>query len=279
VHVSCSRCYEPRRIAFADDRLLARPFAGTRFCCAKTRRNGETGGGLGTVYVRPTEMLQVGGPVSLPSCSAEDACRTGRSTRSSSTSHHGRTQTCSAATASVARGVEGRSRGTYTGRLGGRPMAVPPRHPPGAQHTKWWNSVAVYPLPQHGNIGGRNGSCRTAVAFGYSHSHSLAHVGAGLAALGAEPTRLRDSACFQIIRSAWSELLPQVHAPTRPRGQGPPGSVLPFSGAGLSFVGMRVSQFRGCNAPIRQRPKFTEVTWDRKWSEDGQSHPAIAAAT
>ena len=202
VHVSCSRCYEPRRIAFADDRLLARPFAGTRFCCAKTRRNGETGGGLGTVYVRPTEMLQVGGPVSLPSCSAEDACRTGRSTRSSSTSHHGRTQTCSAATASVARGVEGRSRGTYTGRLGGRPMAVPPRHPPGAQHTKWWNSVAVYPLPQHGNIGGRNGSCRTAVAFGYSHSHSLAHVGAGLAALGAEPTRLRDSACFQIIRSA-----------------------------------------------------------------------------
>ena len=35
-----------------------------------------------------------------------------------------------------------------------------------------------------GNIGGRNGSCRSAVAVGYSHSHSLAHVGVRLAALG-----------------------------------------------------------------------------------------------
>ena len=35
-----------------------------------------------------------------------------------------------------------------------------------------------------GYTGGRNGSCRIAVVVGYSHSHSLAHVGARLAALG-----------------------------------------------------------------------------------------------
>ena len=31
---------------------------------------------------------------------------------------------------------------------------------------------------------GRNGSCRSALAVGYSNSHSLAHVGVRLAALG-----------------------------------------------------------------------------------------------
>ena len=47
-----------------------------------------------------------------------------------------------------------------------------------------------------GNIGGRNGSCRIAVALGYSHSHSLAYVGARLAALGwvRADSYLRDSA-------------------------------------------------------------------------------------
>jgi hypothetical protein len=41
-----------------------------------------------------------------------------------------------------------------------------------------------------GYTGGRNGTCRIAVVVGNSHSHSLAHVGARLVALGsAEPTR------------------------------------------------------------------------------------------
>jgi hypothetical protein len=65
VHVSCSRCHDPRRIALDDNRLLTRPFAGTRFICAKAGWNGETCGGLGCVYIRPAEMLQVGGPITL----------------------------------------------------------------------------------------------------------------------------------------------------------------------------------------------------------------------
>jgi hypothetical protein len=65
VHVSCSRCYDPRRISLDDDRLLARPFAGTRFICTKARWNGETCGGLGHIYVKPQERLTVGVPLTL----------------------------------------------------------------------------------------------------------------------------------------------------------------------------------------------------------------------
>jgi hypothetical protein len=65
VHVFCSRCHDPRRLALADDWLLALPFAGTRFTCAKTRWNGETCSGLGTVHVEPVELLRVGGVVTL----------------------------------------------------------------------------------------------------------------------------------------------------------------------------------------------------------------------
>jgi hypothetical protein len=64
-HVSCSRCYDPRRVALTDDRLLARPFAGTRFTCTKTHWNGQTCGGLGSLTIQPAELLPVGGAVTL----------------------------------------------------------------------------------------------------------------------------------------------------------------------------------------------------------------------
>jgi hypothetical protein len=47
-----------------------------------------------------------------------------------------------------------------------------------------WNSAGVRPLQHSRNIGGQNGSWRITVVVGCSHSHSLAHVGARLAALG-----------------------------------------------------------------------------------------------
>jgi hypothetical protein len=43
----------------------SRPFAGTKLCCAKTRWNGETCGGLGAVHVQPVELLRVGAAVTL----------------------------------------------------------------------------------------------------------------------------------------------------------------------------------------------------------------------
>jgi hypothetical protein len=56
-----------------------------------------------------------------------------------------------------------------------------------------------------GNIGGRNGSCRIAMVAGNSHSHSLAHVGARLAALGVgrADSYLRDSARIYATAHEW----------------------------------------------------------------------------
>ena len=57
-----------------------------------------------------------------------------------------------------------------------------------------------------GNIGGRNGSCRSAVVVGYSHSHSLAHVGARLASLGLfEPTRTYATAHEWHLLFSWTD--------------------------------------------------------------------------
>jgi hypothetical protein len=64
-HVSCSRCYSSRRISLDDERLQARPFAGTRFRCTSMRWNGETCGGLGSLRIQPAELLPVGAAVTL----------------------------------------------------------------------------------------------------------------------------------------------------------------------------------------------------------------------
>src|ERR1700704_3490413 len=59
---------------------------------------------------------------------------------------------------------------------------------------------------QSENTGGRNGSCRSAVVVGYSRSHSLADVGARLAALGLfEPTRTYATAHEWHLLFSWTD--------------------------------------------------------------------------
>jgi hypothetical protein len=113
-----------------------------------------------------------------PFCPVRRARRRGKSSTCRSTSRPGRRWTADSAIASSARAAAGPWLGISTAQPGGRPTATS-----WTQHASWWNSADTHSLQNIGNTGGRNGSCRIAVALGHSHSHSAAHVGAGLAAL------------------------------------------------------------------------------------------------
>ena len=60
--VYCSRCYETRRIDPVSELLRDRCFATTRFRCTKVRYTGEVCGCSGSVEIRPSAVLPVGGP-------------------------------------------------------------------------------------------------------------------------------------------------------------------------------------------------------------------------
>jgi hypothetical protein len=110
LHVYCSRCFATRRLDLeVNTALHCRPIATTRFRC---RRCGTPG----MPKIRPAELLQVGGPVTL----AFLWCNAWRSTKRSSISRHGR----EAASATAARAAVAALTGTYTDQLGGRAVLM-----------------------------------------------------------------------------------------------------------------------------------------------------------
>jgi hypothetical protein len=64
LHVYCPSCYSTRRLADLE-RWADRCFVTARFRCTGTRHNGAPCGAPGVPIVRPTELLPVGGPVTL----------------------------------------------------------------------------------------------------------------------------------------------------------------------------------------------------------------------
>ena len=64
LHVYCPRCYSTRRLVDLE-RWADRCFATARFRCTGTRHDGTPCRNNGMPVVRPAELLQVGGPVTL----------------------------------------------------------------------------------------------------------------------------------------------------------------------------------------------------------------------
>jgi hypothetical protein len=63
--VYCSRCYEHRPIDPAVEHLRDRCFATARFRCTEIRYTGTVCGCPGSIEIRPSEPLPVGGPYDL----------------------------------------------------------------------------------------------------------------------------------------------------------------------------------------------------------------------
>jgi hypothetical protein len=61
--VYCSACFEHRPIDPTAEHLRDRCFATTRFRCTEIRHTGNVCGCRGSVEIRPSEPLPVGGPV------------------------------------------------------------------------------------------------------------------------------------------------------------------------------------------------------------------------
>ena len=113
LHVYCPRCFATRRLDLeVNTALHSRPIATTRFRC---RRCGTPG----VPKIRPAELLQVGGPVTLaflwcPRCIWEID-------QANSTSLHGP----AAPSAIAALAAVDASTGTFTARHGGRALWWP----------------------------------------------------------------------------------------------------------------------------------------------------------
>ena len=63
--VYCSRCYEHRAIDPVAEYLRERCFATTRFRCGEVRYTGDVCGCLGSVAIKPSVLLPVGGKDTL----------------------------------------------------------------------------------------------------------------------------------------------------------------------------------------------------------------------
>lgn len=114
------------KIDLADERIRRRCFARAHFRCTETiqpytAQPPRTCGQPGHLYIKPRELLQVGGPVRWRSFSAGSASRTVRLTRPSSTNRRGRHPTSSPAIAIVALAAAVASTGTSMGWRNGRP--------------------------------------------------------------------------------------------------------------------------------------------------------------
>lgn len=66
LHVYCPRCYSTQRPPDGYlERWSDRCFATARFRCSSTRHDGSPCRAIGMPVIRPAELLQVGGPVTL----------------------------------------------------------------------------------------------------------------------------------------------------------------------------------------------------------------------
>ena len=63
--VYCPSCFRTCRLDPAADRLSNRSFARTHFRCTNVRWTGDTCGGPGSMTFRPTELLPVGGDITV----------------------------------------------------------------------------------------------------------------------------------------------------------------------------------------------------------------------
>jgi hypothetical protein len=113
LHVYCPSCYTSRIVETDNAHWRDRLFAKARFRCTGQRHTGQPCAGPGVPKIRPHELLQVSGPVTLAFlwCS-----RCIWEIDQSSTSRRGQ----EAASAIAALAAVAACSGTYTGQRGGR---------------------------------------------------------------------------------------------------------------------------------------------------------------
>jgi len=164
------------------EHLRDRCFATARFCCTKIRYTGAVCGSPGSVEIKPSVLLPVGGEDTLAflSCTCLPSWEINHVPIDKPlllvVSHKDNDRFS---------GMR-EGRGISTGWLGGRPIATSIRHP--RRSTLAGGTRPVFSRCKTSESQeAENGSCRIALALGYPHPHSLAHVGARLAAL-IEPT-------------------------------------------------------------------------------------------